>query len=48
MPAEQMELYPKRQAIEEHPYGVIKRQWGFYYITLKHPGNDCYNQQHFD
>ncbi|MBK8346475.1 MAG: hypothetical protein IPL08_02235 [Saprospiraceae bacterium] len=22
-------LYKKRQAIVEHPYGVIKRQWGF-------------------
>lgn len=38
--AEQMELYRKRQAIVEHPYGVIKRQWDFYYImtkkTMKH------------
>lgn len=37
---EQMELYRKRQAIVEHPYGVIKRQWDFYYImtkkTMKH------------
>lgn len=30
-----MELYRKRQAIVEHPYGVIKRQWGFYYIMTK-------------
>ena len=29
------ELYKKRQAIVEHPYGVIKRQWGFYYIMTK-------------
>lgn len=28
-------LYKKRQAIVEHPYGVIKRQWGFYYVTTK-------------
>lgn len=32
---EQMELYRKRQAIVEHPYGVIKRQWDFYYIMTK-------------
>jgi transposase len=30
-----MELYRKRQAIVEHPYGVIKRQWDFYYIMTK-------------
>lgn len=29
------ELYKKRQSIVEHPYGVIKRQWGFYYIMTK-------------
>jgi hypothetical protein len=29
------ELYKKRQAIVEHPYGIIKRQWGFYYIMTK-------------
>jgi hypothetical protein len=23
------------QAIVEHPYGIIKRQWGFYYIAKK-------------
>ncbi len=38
------ELYRKRQAIVEHPYGIIKRQWGFYYImakkTLKHASAD--------
>ena len=27
--------YKQRQAIVEHPYGIIKRQWGFYYITTK-------------
>jgi len=27
--------YKKRQAIVEHPYGVIKRQWGFNYIMTK-------------
>jgi transposase len=29
------ELYKKRQQVVEHPYGVIKRQWGFYYIMTK-------------
>lgn len=33
--AQNMELYRKRQAIVEHPYGVIKRQWDFYYIMTK-------------
>ena len=33
--AENLKLYRKRQAIVEHPYGVIKRQWGFYYIMTK-------------
>ena len=28
-------IYKKRQAIVEHPYGTIKRQWGFSYITTK-------------
>lgn len=32
---EQLELYRKRQAIVEHPYGTIKRQWDFYYIMTK-------------
>ncbi len=32
---ENLELYRKRQAIVEHPYGVIKRQWDFYYIMTK-------------
>ena len=29
------DLYRRRQAIVEHPYGIIKRQWGFYYISTK-------------
>jgi len=29
------ETYKRRQAIVEHPYGIIKRQWGFYYIMTK-------------
>ena len=28
-------IYKRRQAIVEHPYGTIKRQWGFSYITTK-------------
>jgi len=28
-------LYKRRQAIVEHPFGIIKRQWGFYYISTK-------------
>ena len=28
-------LYRRRQATEEHPYGTIKRQWGFSYILTK-------------
>jgi len=28
-------LYRKRQAIVEHPYGIIKRQWGFSYVMTK-------------
>ena len=28
-------LYKKRQSIVEHPYGTIKRQWGFSYILTK-------------
>lgn len=27
--------YKRRQAIVEHPYGILKRQWGFYYIMTK-------------
>ena len=29
------QLYKRRQQIVEHPYGTIKRQWGFSYITTK-------------
>lgn len=29
------ELYRRRQAIVEHPYGVIKRNWGFSYVLTK-------------
>lgn len=29
------DTYKKRQAIAEHPYGTIKRQWGFSYIITK-------------
>lgn len=29
------EYYKRRQAIVEHPYGTIKRQWGFSYIMTK-------------
>jgi transposase len=28
-------LYKRRQAIVEHPYGTLKRQWGFSYILTK-------------
>lgn len=48
-----MEIYRKRQAIVEHPFGIIKRQWDFYYImtkkSMKHASADvgliftCYN-----
>jgi len=38
------EIYRKRQAIVEHPFGIIKRQWDFYYImtkkTIKHASAD--------
>lgn len=27
--------YKRRQAIVEHPYGTIKRSWGYYYTLLK-------------
>lgn len=30
-----MATYRKRQAIVEHPFGIIKRQWDFYYIMTK-------------
>ena len=29
------QTYKRRQAIVEHPFGIIKRQWGFYYIMTK-------------
>ncbi len=29
------EVYKRRQSIIEHPYGTIKRQWGFNYIMTK-------------
>jgi transposase len=29
------QFYKRRQSIVEHPYGTIKRQWGFYYIITK-------------
>jgi hypothetical protein len=39
-----METYRQRQAIVEHPFGVIKRQWDFYYVmtkkTIKHASAD--------
>jgi transposase len=31
----QKELYLKRQAIVEHPFGTIKRSWGYSYTLLK-------------
>ena len=27
--------YQRQQAIVEHPYDIIKRQWGFNYIMTK-------------
>ena len=51
--AQHMETYRKRQAIVEHPFGTMKRQWDFYYImtkkTMEHASADvgliftCYN-----
>jgi len=32
---EKEHLYKRRKAIVEHPYGTIKRQWGFSYILTK-------------
>ena len=32
---EKEHLYKRRQAIVEHPYGTIKRQWGFNYVITK-------------
>ena len=31
----QKELYQQRQQLCEHPYGTIKRQWGYDHILLK-------------
>jgi transposase len=33
--AQNKNYYRRRQAIVEHPYGTIKRQWGFNYIMTK-------------
>ena len=33
--AQSGDLYKKRQALVEHPYGTIKRQWGFDHIITK-------------
>jgi len=33
--AKNPEIYAQRQAIVEHPFGTIKRQWGFDYIITK-------------
>jgi len=33
--ASNKESYKCPQAIVEHPYGTLKRQWGFYYIITK-------------
>ena len=39
------QLYKRRQTIVEHPYGILKRQWGFSYImtrnTSKRAGADA-------
>ena len=32
---EKEHLYKRRQAIVEHPFGTIKRQWGFSYVLTK-------------
>jgi transposase len=32
---EKEHLYKRRQSIVEHPYGTLKRQWGFSYILTK-------------
>jgi hypothetical protein len=32
---EKEHLYKRRQAIVEHPYGTLKRQWGFSYVLTK-------------
>ena len=30
-----IEIYRQRQAIVEHPFGIIKRQWGYDHIMTK-------------
>jgi transposase len=32
---EKEQLYKRRQSMVEHPYGTLKRQWGFSYILTK-------------
>jgi hypothetical protein len=32
---EKEQLYRRRQAIAEHPFGTIKRRWGFSYVLTK-------------
>ena len=32
---EQADLYKRRQAIVEHPFGTIKRAWGYSYTLLR-------------
>ncbi len=32
---EKEHLYKRRQTIVEHPFGTIKRQWGYYYVLTK-------------
>jgi transposase len=32
---EKEQIYKRRQTIVEHPYGTLKRQWGFNYILTK-------------
>lgn len=40
---QQPDVYKKRQALVEHPFGTIKRQWGFDHIITKKgiPGADA-------
>jgi hypothetical protein len=33
--ARKEQLYKRRQAIVEHPFGVMKRQWGFYFMLSR-------------
>ncbi|WP_439881002.1 IS1182 family transposase [Pontibacter sp. MBLB2868] len=33
--AAQPDLYKRRQAIVEHPFGTLKRQWGYSYVLTK-------------